>query len=56
LIASAAAGALLMVTADWIGRLVLFPNELPVGLTAALIGGPYLIWTLVRPDGVGAAR
>ncbi|SAK64319.1 iron-hydroxamate transporter permease subunit [Caballeronia pedi] len=48
LIASATIGALLMVLADWAGSLVLFPNELPAGLTAALIGGPYLLWTLLR--------
>ncbi|SAL72746.1 iron-hydroxamate transporter permease subunit [Caballeronia peredens] len=48
LLASAAIGALLMVLADWLGRLVLFPNELAAGLMAALIGGPYLLWTLLR--------
>jgi ferric hydroxamate transport system permease protein len=48
LLASASIGALLMVLADWIGGLILFPNELPAGLMAALLGGPYLAWMLVR--------
>jgi ferric hydroxamate transport system permease protein len=48
MLASAAAGALLLVLADWLGRVLLFPNEMPAGLMAALIGGPYLLWTLLR--------
>jgi ferric hydroxamate transport system permease protein len=48
LMAAASIGALLMVLADWLGRLVLFPNQMPAGLMAALIGAPYLLWALVR--------
>ncbi|RKF38207.1 Fe(3+)-hydroxamate ABC transporter permease FhuB [Paraburkholderia fungorum] len=48
LLASATIGALLMVLADWSGRMVMFPNEMPAGLMAALIGGPYLVWAIVR--------
>jgi ABC-type Fe3+-siderophore transport system permease subunit len=48
LFASAAVGALLMVLAQWCGNLLLFPNEMPAGLMAALIGGPYLLWSLLR--------
>jgi ABC-type Fe3+-siderophore transport system permease subunit len=33
-------GALIMVAADWIGRGVLFPRQIPAGLIAALIGAP----------------
>jgi ferric hydroxamate transport system permease protein len=46
--ASALIGALLMVLADWLGRLVTFPNEMPAGLMAALIGGPYLLSAVLR--------
>ncbi|WP_099867490.1 Fe(3+)-hydroxamate ABC transporter permease FhuB [Pararhizobium haloflavum] len=43
-------GALLMAVADWFARTIAFPYQLPVGLFAALIGGPYLIWLISRPD------
>jgi ABC-type Fe3+-siderophore transport system permease subunit len=41
-------GGMIMVTADWLGRNVLFPYEVPAGLLAALIGGPYFIWLIAR--------
>jgi len=40
---SAAIGAALMVASDWLGRWVLFPQEMPAGVMATLIGGAYLI-------------
>jgi len=43
---SAMVGALLMITADWLGRQVLFPQEIPAGLVAALLGGAYFMWGL----------
>lgn len=48
LLGAAALGALLMIVADWLGRTILFPYQLPAGLIATLIGGPYLIWLLAR--------
>ncbi|WP_348814712.1 Fe(3+)-hydroxamate ABC transporter permease FhuB [Halomonas sp. H10-59] len=39
-------GALLMVLADWVGRQLLFPQEIPAGLVASLIGGSYFMWGL----------
>jgi len=48
LLGSALIGALLMVLADWLGRNMLFPEQLPAGLLAALVGGVYLIWGLGR--------
>jgi iron complex transport system permease protein len=39
-------GAGLMAGADWLCRIVAFPYQLPLGLFASLIGGPYLIWLL----------
>ena len=48
LISSALTGALVMMLSDLFGRTVLSPIELPVGIVTAVIGGPYLIWILVR--------
>ena len=36
-------GALVMLTADWIGRYAIFPFEIPVGILASLIGGAYFL-------------
>lgn len=47
LLASAAGGALLVTTADLVGRVV-WTWEVPVGLLTAAIGAPYLIWLLTR--------
>jgi len=41
-------GAGLMTGADWLSRVVSFPYQLPLGLFASLVGGPYLIWLLSR--------
>lgn len=41
-------GGATMVAADWLGRALLMPRELPAGLVATLIGAPYLIWLLGR--------
>lgn len=41
-------GAMLMGASDWFARMAAFPYQLPVGLFAALIGGPYLIYLLSR--------
>ncbi|KAA0694081.1 Fe(3+)-hydroxamate ABC transporter permease FhuB [Halopseudomonas laoshanensis] len=48
LLAAGLLGAGVMVAADWLGRNLLFPTQLPAGLLAALIGGAYLIWGLSR--------
>ncbi len=41
--AAAAIGALVMITADWLGRNLMFPYEIPAGLLATFVGGPYLL-------------
>jgi ABC-type Fe3+-siderophore transport system permease subunit len=41
-------GALLLVSADLVGRLAFAPTELPSGLVVALLGAPYLSWMLWR--------
>jgi iron complex transport system permease protein len=43
-------GAGVLVVADWLSRVVIYPYQVPVGLFAALIGGPYLIWLLTRKE------
>ena len=45
---SAALGAVLMIGADWLARMAAFPYQLPVGLLAALLGGPYLVFLLAK--------
>ncbi|HEY9281292.1 MAG TPA: iron chelate uptake ABC transporter family permease subunit [Eoetvoesiella sp.] len=42
------AGALLMLVADWAGRSLFAPIEIPVGVIMAAVGGPYLLWILLR--------
>ncbi|MGY3617876.1 Fe(3+)-hydroxamate ABC transporter permease FhuB [Bradyrhizobium sp. USDA 10063] len=45
---AAVIGAILMVAADWAGRVVIFPFQMPAGIFAMMIAGPYLLW-LLRP-------
>lgn len=47
LLASAVAGALLVVTADLVAR-VLLGGEVPVGVVTVVLGAPYLLYLLVR--------
>lgn len=47
-LSAALSGALLMIIADWVGRTLLAPVEIPVGIIMAIVGGPYLIWILLR--------
>lgn len=44
-------GAALMLAADFGARMAGFPYELPLGLFASLIGAPWLIWLMMRPQG-----
>lgn len=46
--ASILIGASVLMLADWLSRVVIFPYQIPVGLLASLIGGPYLLWLLAR--------
>ncbi|MDY4594641.1 MAG: Fe(3+)-hydroxamate ABC transporter permease FhuB [[Pasteurella] aerogenes] len=39
-------GAWIMVLADWIGRQLLYPYEIPAGLVVTLIGGAYFLLTM----------
>ena len=46
--ASAMAGAILLLVADTLARVVIAPAELPVGLLSALLGAPFFISLLRR--------
>jgi ABC-type Fe3+-siderophore transport system permease subunit len=48
MLGAALCGATLMVLADWVGRQILFPQEIPAGIVASLIGGAYFMWGLRR--------
>lgn len=46
--ASAAVGSLLMVSAHLVGRTILSPTLIPVGIIMSCIGGPLFIWLVLR--------
>ncbi|MFT8321073.1 MAG: iron ABC transporter permease [Bacillus sp. (in: firmicutes)] len=46
--ASALVGALLLITADTLGRWILQPSELPAGIVVGIIGAPYFLYLLTR--------
>jgi iron complex transport system permease protein len=48
LFCAALTGAVLTVVADTAARTMFAPTQLPVGVLTAVLGGPYLIWLLVR--------
>lgn len=49
LLASAGAGAVLLLAADVAARTLVAPQEMPVGVLTAVFGGTYLLWLLQRP-------
>ncbi|MFJ6013979.1 FecCD family ABC transporter permease [Streptomyces sp. NPDC092952] len=55
LVASGLVGAVLLTGSDLIARTAL-PVSLPVGVVTAAIGGPFLVWLLVRANLRQAAR
>ena len=46
---SAIAGALVLLAADIMARLLVSPAELPIGVVVSLIGAPAFLWLLRRP-------
>ena len=46
--ASAAFGALLLLVSDYIGRTVISPSVLEVGVVTAFIGGPMFLYLIMR--------
>lgn len=45
---SAAMGGLLLMAADLLARWLIAPQELPVGILTAVLGGSYLLWLMHR--------
>ncbi|MGD1897888.1 MAG: FecCD family ABC transporter permease [Phormidesmis sp.] len=53
---AALGGALMMVLVDLVGRVVVAPEELPVGIVTAAFGGPFFLWLLrTSRGGVGSS-
>jgi iron complex transport system permease protein len=48
---SALMGGLLLMSADVLARWVIAPQELPVGVLTAVLGGGYLLWLMHRRRG-----
>jgi iron complex transport system permease protein len=54
--AAALCGAALVLGADLIGRLVLSPTEVPVGIVTAVLGAPFFLWLLYRASRSGVVE
>ena len=48
LLLAAALGAVLMLLADWVGRTLIFPLQIPVGIVASVLCGGYFVFLLIR--------
>jgi iron complex transport system permease protein len=48
-------GGVLLLAADVLARWLLAPQELPVGVLTAVLGGGYLLWLMHRRTGQGGA-
>jgi iron complex transport system permease protein len=46
--AAALCGALLVLASDLVGRLLLSPTEIPVGIVTSVLGAPFFLWLLYR--------
>ncbi|WP_083607647.1 iron ABC transporter permease [Thalassospira sp. TSL5-1] len=46
--ASALCGAILLVLADAVARVIVLPAELPIGLVTGIFGGPFFLFLLLR--------
>jgi iron complex transport system permease protein len=47
------AGAVLLLVADVLSRVVLPSTDLPVGIVTGIVGAPYLLWLLARSNRIG---
>jgi len=41
-------GAIVLVTADGVGQVILYPSVVPVGIITSMLGGPLFIYLLIR--------
>jgi iron complex transport system permease protein len=51
-LASAGMGAALLLVADVLSRILIAPQELPVGVVTAVLGGGYLVWLLKKRSAI----
>ena len=56
LLLSALTGGVLLALADVAARVVIAPQELPVGVLTAVLGGSYLLWLMYRRTRAGGGR
>jgi iron complex transport system permease protein len=56
LLLSSLMGGALLLAADLLARGLLAPQELPVGVLTAVLGGGYLLWLMYRGHGAGGMR
>lgn len=54
LVLSALMGGALLLAADLLARMVMAPQEMPVGVLTAVLGGGYLLWLMYRSQTPGA--
>jgi iron complex transport system permease protein len=47
-------GAVLLLAADTLARSLMAPQELPVGVLTAVLGGSYLLWLMHRRNAQGS--
>ena len=52
LLNSALLGAILLILADMIARVVIAPAELPIGIVTAVLGAPIFLWILLKRRGL----
>ncbi|MHA2857565.1 Fe(3+)-hydroxamate ABC transporter permease FhuB [Paenibacillus lautus] len=50
MVIAALLGGILLAGADWIGRVVIIPKELPSGIVTALLGAPYLLYLMGKSN------
>ncbi|GAB6928183.1 Fe(3+)-hydroxamate ABC transporter permease FhuB [Paenibacillus sp. JCM 10914] len=48
MVIAALLGGILLAGADWIGRVIMIPKELPSGIVTALLGAPYLLYLMSK--------
>ncbi|MCR8635097.1 FecCD family ABC transporter permease [Paenibacillus radicis (ex Xue et al. 2023)] len=48
LVCSAAVGAILLVTADLVGRTLFAPKDIPAGVFTAVLGAPFFLYMLIK--------
>lgn len=49
-------GGVLLMAADTLARWLIAPQELPVGMLTAVLGGGYLLWLMHRSSNLGGGR